>query len=116
MHEISIASSLIQQATGHVPEGQRLLAVRVTVGPLSGICAESLEFCFSAVSGDLGYGSVKLIITRVPACFECLACGGRYESESVYTECPLCHSLERITHSGDRFSLDAIDVEDNDHV
>lgn len=116
MHEISIASSLIQQAAAHVPEGKRLLAVRVTVGPLSGISAESLEFCFSAVAGDLGYGSVKLYITRIPAGFECLSCGGRYESESVYTECPLCHSLERITHSGDRFSLDAIDVEDTDHV
>ncbi len=116
MHEISIASSLIEQAAAHVPEGKRLLAVRVTVGPLSGISADSLEFCFDSVAADMGHGSARLSITRIPACFECLTCGACYKSESVYTECPLCQSLERITYSGDRFTLDAIDVEDTHHV
>lgn len=116
MHEISIAESLVRAAAGHVPDGKILTAIHVTVGPLSGICADSLEFCFSAVAGERGAGSARLVITTIPAGFECLACHGRYESTTVYADCPFCHSLERITLSGDRFSLDAIDVEDTSHV
>lgn len=116
MHELSVADSIVRTAADHVPEGKILQAVHVTVGPLSGISADALEFCFSAVAQDLGYTSAKLLITSIPAEFQCLSCDLKYESQSVFDPCPACSSNERITLSGDRFSLDAIDVEDEDHV
>lgn len=116
MHEVSVAQSLIQAAADHVPDGKYLQNVHVTIGPLSGVSPDALEFCFSAVAKDMGYDSAKISITLIPARFECQSCHETYESESVYDSCPSCQSLERITLSGDRFSLDAIDVEDIDHV
>ncbi|GAB6095862.1 hydrogenase maturation nickel metallochaperone HypA [Desulfatiferula olefinivorans] len=116
MHELSIVSSLIETAANHVPEGNRLRGVHVSVGVLSGICAESLEFCFSIVAGENGHPSARLIITPIPARFLCLACGKNYEAESVYHTCPFCESLEREILEGDRFTLDAIDVEKTNHV
>lgn len=116
MHELSVAGSLIRTAADHVPEGKILQKVHVTLGPLSGVSADSLEFCFSAVAQDMGHREARLVITLIPASFECLACHHRYEASSVYDPCPECNSLERMTLSGDRFSLDAIDVEDNTHV
>jgi hydrogenase nickel incorporation protein HypA/HybF len=116
MHELSIARSLVQEASNHVPFGKHLTKVHVTIGPLSGIWADALEFCFSAVTKELGYDTVQLALTRVPADFQCVACGGRYASETVYSNCPDCLSTERTTLAGARFSLDAIDVEDNDDV
>lgn len=116
MHEVGVAESLMRAAAENVPEGKCLQNVHVTVGPLSGISSEALEFCFSVVAKDMGYEAVRLIITNIPAGFECLACHHHYETSSVYNPCPQCQSLERITLSGDRFSLDAIDVEDENHV
>lgn len=116
MHEVSVATSLVQTAADHVPPGKYLQNVYVTIGPLSGVSAEALEFCFTAVAQEMGHGSARLVMTLIPAGFECLACHERYESSSVYSSCPSCNSFERNTLSGDRFSLDAIDVEDIDHV
>ncbi|MBU1170964.1 MAG: hydrogenase maturation nickel metallochaperone HypA [Proteobacteria bacterium] len=116
MHELSIASSLIETAANHVPEGNTLQGVHITVGDLSGICAESLDFCFSIVAREKGHPSARLIITPIPARFHCRMCLKDYEAASVYHTCPFCESLERDILEGDRFTIDAIDVEEINHV
>ena len=51
MHELSVAQGILDLVQHYVPEGQApdVRAVTVRVGALSGIVADSLEFCFSAI-------------------------------------------------------------------
>ena len=116
MHEMSIATSLIQSALSHIPDDQFLSSIYITFGPLSGVCEESLLFCFSIVAGEYGHAHAQLIINSVPARFRCSECDTHYETDDFYDGCPICKSIKRIVLSGDQFTLDAIDVEEKSNV
>ena len=116
MHELSIADSLIETAASHIPKDHFLQGVHLTIGALSGVCAESLEFCFSIVAREKGHEAARLIIKSVPASFKCLSCHKEYVTASVYQPCPFCDSMERDLLEGEQFTIDAIDVENKNHV
>jgi len=116
MHEVSIAQemcSIIEQALGHKQPLQRVV---VTIGPLSGIMPEALEFCFSAVAEQTGFGAPVICINRTLARIRCLACNTVYETNDFYTLCPGCGSFDRELLSGSEFTIDSVDVKEERHV
>ena len=50
MHELGVAQEILDIVRRYVPdtEAARVRDVRVRVGELAGVVADSLEFCFSA--------------------------------------------------------------------
>ncbi len=52
MHEVGITRSLVEIAEDHARRAgsKRVLSVSVDIGELSGVVAEAVEFCFSAVT------------------------------------------------------------------
>ena len=91
---MSIAESILDIVRQHVPETAmpEVALVRVRVGRLSGVVAESLAFCFEALVTDTPLGRARLDIERVPTTCACGDCGRRFEPEAMIFLCPACGS------------------------
>lgn len=110
MHELSLATEIIELIRPNIPEGEGLLSVQVTVGLLAGICADSLQFCFGELARLEGYPDAELKIRHTPAHYRCGQCHAEYCTETVEQSCPVCHSLERMLIGGAEFTVDFIEV------
>jgi hydrogenase nickel incorporation protein HypA/HybF len=112
MHELSIAVEILDVVVPKIPAGGRLQAVQVTAGPLAGICADSLIFCFVEMAGQGGHPGAKLNVSRPPIRYRCHACQTDYAVDRVELPCPDCGSLERTMLSGAEFTIDSIEFEE----
>lgn len=99
---MSIAESILDIVRQHVPSAQvaEVRAVKVRVGSLSGVIAESLAFCFEALVTDTPLGRARLDIERVPTTCACGECGHRFEPEAMIFLCPACGSGRTRLESG----------------
>jgi hydrogenase nickel incorporation protein HypA/HybF len=64
MHELSIATSIVEIATEKVAEhrGERVVAIHIRLGPLAGVAREALLFSFGlACDGTPAEGSALVI-------------------------------------------------------
>ena len=91
MHEVGIARSVIDAALAAVPEGGTLSGVTVSVGPMSGVVADSLRFGFEVASTGTPAEDAELEIVEVPLVTRCDACGTDSETDDVAVlRCPEC--------------------------
>jgi hydrogenase nickel incorporation protein HypA/HybF len=114
MHEMSVAQNVIDIVRQHVPPADepRVSAVRVRLGGLSGVVADSLEFCFGAMVAGTLLAHACLEIEHVPTVCECRDCSTRFEPESWLFRCPSCASGRVRLVSGR--DLQVVHVELND--
>lgn len=94
MHELSLMSSIVD----HLKEKARtdgfteVLALKVGIGVMSGVNADTLNFCFEEVTrGTLMEGS-RLLIEPIALQVACLECGAQSESEMDDMQCRHCGS------------------------
>jgi hydrogenase nickel incorporation protein HypA/HybF len=91
MHEVGIARSVIDAALDAVPEGGALSGVTVTIGPISGVVADSLQFGFEVASKGTPAEGAVLEIVEAPLVVHCDACSADYEIDEVAgLRCPDC--------------------------
>jgi hydrogenase nickel incorporation protein HypA/HybF len=111
MHELSIAEgilSAIEQCLG----GKKILTkINLSIGPLAGVSAESLEFWFTEIAKEKGFGTPVLEIKKTKASAVCAQCKNTYEVRSVYSSCPQCGNFERTVSSGYECVIDSIEME-----
>ena len=102
MHELSIASSLVESILAFAEQHRvtKVLSVRLAVGELSCVETEQLRFCYAAVTRDTAIDAAALEIDQVEALVKCSHC--RYEGSPKYWEdalsaaaiptlqCPVC--------------------------
>lgn len=112
MHELSVAEDILSVVEKAAGPGNPIEAVHVTLGPLSGICAESLRFCFSEVADYKGFGAPQLIIEETVPKVRCLGCGADYDLKDFNGGCPQCGSLSGNMVAGHEFTVDWIEVPD----
>lgn len=112
MHELSIAESILEMVEQAAGEGRMAVSVTLTLGPFSGVCADSLQFWFPEVAEQRGMGRPELVINEVPAKVHCLDCGLDYGTKNVMEGCPQCQSFNRKLLSGREFALESIEVVD----
>jgi hydrogenase nickel incorporation protein HypA/HybF len=80
MHEMSIAVAMVEQATeapaakGH----KKVTAVRLRLGELAGVVADSLRFCFSLACAGTPLDGASLLIDFVPGRARCEPCGAEW--------------------------------------
>lgn len=91
MHEVGIARSVIDAAVQAVPEGGTLSGVTVTIGPMSGVVADSLQFGFEVASKGTPAEDAELEIVEVPLVVHCDTCDTDSETgDSALLRCPQC--------------------------
>ena len=112
MHELSIAQEVLRLTVGSAQQhgGARVLGVRVRVGQLAQVVADSLVFAFQAISVDTLADGAKMEVVETPLHWLCRSCGKR--SEDPVTECPSCHSEDIDRQGTHEIVLESIEIED----
>jgi len=113
MHELSIASSLVESVLNIVnaPPKKKIMRVLLQIGELTCIEPEQLQFCYTAVTKDTAIEGATLEIERVPAMVACPQCGyagaPKYWEDALAAaavatlECPSCGKAAEATQGHD---------------
>jgi hydrogenase nickel incorporation protein HypA/HybF len=115
MHELSIAESILEIVRTNVPpeEQYSVKSVKLKVGKLAGVVADSLDFCFTAITQETPFKGVVLDIELIPFVVKCKGCGASSESEAGVVLCPACGSAETDVVSGTELQVIEIELHDN---
>jgi hydrogenase nickel incorporation protein HypA/HybF len=115
VHELSIAQNVLDIVRQSVPESelQDVRTIRMKVGMLSGVVADSLEFCISAVVAGTSLSGAKLDIELVPFRIRCRACEREFANDIGYVICPECGGVETTIVSGRELQVTEIELDDH---
>jgi hydrogenase nickel incorporation protein HypA/HybF len=111
MHELSIAEDILEIVKQNVPrdELKDIMNINVKIGDMSGVEADSLEFCFRAITSDTQLKNAKLIIGKVPFIIECNSCRKTSTNDIGKRICPFCSSSDTKVVSG--LEMQVVDIE-----
>ncbi len=113
MHELSIMDSALNLALDQAQKAgaNRVFAIRLRIGTLSGVVPEALQFAFEALApGTLADGAA-LQIEQVPALYWCAACTREFQSDDLFAECPGCHRPSGDLRAGREMELASLEIE-----
>jgi hydrogenase nickel incorporation protein HypA/HybF len=114
MHELSITQSILDITLRHAEKAraQRILAVNLIIGDLTGFVGESIQFYFDFLTKDTPAQGARLNIERVAARTRCRACGAEYAPpDHRLWSCPECEALGGEIIAGKEFSVSSIEIE-----
>lgn len=113
MHELSLAQSIVEIVQQHLPAGgARVEAVRVRIGEMAGVVADSLEFCFGALVQQTTLQNARLLIEAVPLACACRDCKKNFHPEYFDFRCPACGGGKVEILSGRELQVVEIELEE----
>ncbi len=86
MHELAITEGIVAAVTDKLPD-QKITLVRLEVGALSGVVADSVRFCFDLVTEGTNLEGANLEIVEPAATCRCRDCGGEFELDDPIVLC-----------------------------
>jgi hydrogenase nickel incorporation protein HypA/HybF len=113
MHELSVAQSILDIVRQSVPvdELADVRVVRLKLGTFSGVVADSLDFCFSAISAETPLAKAHLVFEHIPFVVKCHQCQKSFENEIGIVVCPECGGAETVVLSGRELQVTEIELE-----
>lgn len=115
MHELPVTQAILATAlhTAQEAGSQRIVAIDLVIGELSGIVDDSVQFYFDILSQDTPAAGALLRFQRQPAQVDCSQCGHSAQAAPPLAPfCPACGS-QRVQVSGGRaFFLESIEIDD----
>src|SRR5580765_2581979 len=114
MHELSIALSILDIAEEEADRqpGARVAAIRLRLGPLSGVGKDALQSAFELVRESSPMNSAELIVDEVPLETFCPACATkRFPISTRALICPVCGSPTPQVLRGQELEVAALEIE-----
>jgi hydrogenase nickel incorporation protein HypA/HybF len=115
MHELSLAHELLKKLCSLAEQHHagRILEVKVAIGPLSGIVADSFRFGFEALApANSVTRGAALLIDSPPPSYKCIHCGNILESQKTHPGyCHKCNRTNFMPCGGDELLLLQIKIE-----
>jgi len=111
MHELSIASSIVEAVRG-ASRGCRVTGAGLVVGELSGVDVEALRFSLEALTTGTDLEGVPVSIDLRPRSNRCLACGHIFPVLAYNLDCPACGSPRTEPAGGTELELAWVEIED----
>jgi hydrogenase nickel incorporation protein HypA/HybF len=108
VHELALTESVVDAVTERLP-GARISRVRLDIGALSGVVADSVRFCFDVVTEGTPLQGARLDISHTPGRCRCLSCGAEFEPDGALMLCP-CGSADVTVLSGQEFTIASVQV------
>lgn len=114
MHELSIASSIVDTVTGEMKKRglAKVHVVGIRVGALTDVVSEALEFGFEALTSGTELESARLKIERIPVKGVCLKCRTPFEVDSFIFICPACGAVDIKVEQGTELDIAYLEVDD----
>ncbi|MCQ4117696.1 hydrogenase maturation nickel metallochaperone HypA [Rhodococcus tibetensis] len=108
MHELAITQSVVD-AVCEKAGGRTVHSVRVQVGALTAVVADSMQFCFELVTeGTVAHGA-RLDIDQSPGSAHCRQCGETFSLTDLVLLCP-CGSADVEVTSGRELRILSMEV------
>ncbi len=117
MHEMSLAQNLWEIALEEAALAgcNKILAITVQYGQISGVMPEALDMAFQAIIHDTDHSGARLILEMIPLRLKCAFCGGSFagtEQNDIFAPCPHCgEALSHIVETGKELILARIEAE-----
>ena len=108
MHELAITESVVDAVIERLP-GTRVTCVRLEIGALSGVVADSVRFCFDLVTEGTNLEGARLEITEIAGRCHCKVCSCDFEPDGPIAICP-CGSIEINVMAGEELKIQSVQV------
>lgn len=115
MHELSIAQNILEIVRQSIPDGdlRDVRVIRLKVGTISGVVADSLEFCFAAAVAGTALAESRLAIESVPFRIRCERCNKEFTNDIGFVVCPECDGTQTTILSGRELQVSEIELDDH---
>jgi hydrogenase nickel incorporation protein HypA/HybF len=113
MHELSITQGILDVTLDAARKAgaQRIVAIDLVIGELSGMVDDSIQFYFDILSRDTLAEKAVLRFRREPCIVICRECGSRSEAcAPLAPVCPQCGSVKLQVTGGREFRVESIEV------
>lgn len=108
MHELAIAESVVEAVTTRTGR-RRVAQVRLRIGKLSGVSADSLRFCFDLAAQGTTLDGAQLDIEEPSGLAHCADCGQEFALSDLVLLCP-CGSADVAVVEGDELRIMSVEV------
>lgn len=108
MHELAITEGVVEAVTARLPDA-KITCVRLEIGALSGVVADSVRFCFDLATEGTNLDGARLEISESPALCRCRTCGSDFEPDWPILLCP-CGSSDISMLSGADLKIISVQV------
>lgn len=119
MHELSIASSIVDAVTESAAAypGARVEEVRLRVGALASVIEDSLQFCWGITVEGTPLEGARLVVNIQPVVAHCEACGQDGELASLQSfRCPHCGEPVTDLRHGRELEIESIEIDEPDEA
>ena len=116
VHEIGIAQEVrrIIEARSSEFGDARVRAVRLRIGELAGVNADSLRFALGVCSQGTRAEGMAIEITQVPARLKCRKCSKESAFDMGNFKCPECGSSDIDLQGGDELYVESFELDSPD--
>ena len=113
MHELSIAQNILEIVRESVPADELadVRIIRLKLGTFSGVVADSLDFCFSAISVETPLANAHLEFEHIPFAVLCRHCQKTFENDLGVVVCPECGGVDTVILSGRELQVTQVELE-----
>ena len=113
MHELSITQSILSIALEQAKKAQasKITKINLTLGELSGIVSECVQFYFELLSKDTIAAGANLSFDLPATQLRCLNCQTTFSPDDLNWTCPNCHEQKVEIISGRECHVESIEVE-----
>jgi hydrogenase nickel incorporation protein HypA/HybF len=108
VHELSITQSVVDTISERI-DAERISGVRLEIGPLSGVLADAVRFCFDVVCAGTRLEGAWLEIVEPTAKALCRECGTEFEPDGPIVLCE-CGSADVTVLVGRELRITAVEV------
>ena len=113
MHELALCQALMTQVETIAREhrAQRVTAITLGMGPLSGVEAQLLQHAYPIASAGTVAEDAELSIQTTPVCVRCNSCGETSEARVNRLVCGHCGDWRTDLVSGDELLLVSVELD-----
>ena len=113
MHELSISQNILSIVLEQAKRAQagKIAKINLTIGELSGIVDECVQFYFDIISKDTMAAEASLSFHRPPTKLRCRNCATTFSPDNLDWACPNCREQKIEIVSGRECYVSSIEVD-----
>jgi hydrogenase nickel incorporation protein HypA/HybF len=114
MHELSLAERALQivDTAARQAQASRVTRIRLAVGALAHVDAETLRYCCELVSRDTLAAGARIDIERLAGRAHCRRCAADVALQQIGEACPHCGSFDLNVTGGDQLQVLEVAIEE----
>ncbi|KUN01188.1 hydrogenase nickel incorporation protein HypA [Streptomyces yokosukanensis] len=112
MHELSIATAIVEQAEeiARADGTDRVTTVTVRVGELAGVVPDALHFAFEVAREGTALAGARLVVEQVTARAWCGGCAAEFDvGMPPFFWCPSCDRASQDLRYGRELEISAVE-------